>query len=48
MVKARKLGVHCPTLLHVDVDMSSLYLEKVEGKSVKDLLFEESLDEAGQ
>jgi len=48
LVKARKLGVHCPTLLHVDMDMSSLYLEKINGKSVKELLFSGELDEAGR
>mmetsp|Transcript_9820 Transcript_9820/g.18470 ORF Transcript_9820/g.18470 Transcript_9820/m.18470 type:complete len:240 (+) Transcript_9820:292-1011(+) len=39
LVKARKLGVHCPTLLHVDTEMSCLYLEKVPGQMVKELLY---------
>ena len=48
MVKARKLGVLCPALYYVDLDMSALYMEHISGKSVKELLFTQALDEAGE
>lgn len=47
LVKARKLGVHCPTLLHVDTEMSCLYLEKVPGQMVKELLYSGELSKEG-
>mmetsp|Transcript_4913 Transcript_4913/g.8507 ORF Transcript_4913/g.8507 Transcript_4913/m.8507 type:complete len:242 (+) Transcript_4913:200-925(+) len=48
LVKARKLGVLCPALYYVDLDMSALYMEHISGKSVKELLFTQALDEAGR
>jgi hypothetical protein len=47
-VKARKLGVLCPALYYVDLDMSALYMEHISGKSVKELLLTQALDEAGE
>lgn len=38
LLRARKLGVRAPALLFVDVEASTLYLEKVEGTSLKDVL----------
>jgi TP53 regulating kinase-like protein len=35
LLKARKLGVFTPAVLHVDLEHSSLYLEKIEGQSIK-------------
>ena len=38
LLRARKLGVRAPALLFVDAEASTLYLEKVEGVSLKDVL----------
>lgn len=38
MLRARKLGVPTPVLYHVDSATSSIYMERVEGHSVKTLL----------
>ncbi|PRW58873.1 EKC KEOPS complex subunit bud32-like isoform X1 [Chlorella sorokiniana] len=38
MLKARKLGVHTPVVYHVDHATSSIYMERVQGHSLKTLL----------
>ncbi|GAQ79649.1 Protein kinase superfamily protein [Klebsormidium nitens] len=43
LAKARKLGVLTPTLYAVDPAASTLTLERVEGRSLKDLLLAETL-----
>lgn len=44
LIKARKLGVRTPTLFHVDTETSSIYMERIEGHSVKALLRGDSLE----
>lgn len=38
LLKARRLGVHTPLLLHVDVAAAIMYMERVAGESVKQRL----------
>ena len=46
MMRARKLGVVTPTLYYVDQQQSAIYMEKVPGKSLKELIREDSMSEA--
>lgn len=48
LAKARKLGVLTPTLYAVDPAASTLTLERVEGRSLKDLLLAETLTHEGE
>ena len=45
MMRARKLGVATPTLYYVDQQQSAIYMEKVPGKSLKELIREDSMSE---
>ncbi|GMH42287.1 hypothetical protein BSKO_10206 [Bryopsis sp. KO-2023] len=45
MLRARKLGVLTPVLYLVDCDGGCLYMEKISGKSVKQILSEETLND---
>ncbi|KAL4425794.1 hypothetical protein ABPG75_009810 [Micractinium tetrahymenae] len=45
MMRARKLGVHTPVLYLVDHATSCIYMERVEGHSLKTLLHQNSLVE---
>ena len=45
MMRARKLGVVTPTLYYVDQQQSAIYMEKVPGKSLKELIREDSMSE---
>ena len=47
-MRARKLGVPTPVLYYVEHETSSIYMEKVEGMSVKAALQAWSLDEQGE
>ena len=38
LLRARRLGVRAPALLFVDTEASTLYLQKVEGRTLKDVL----------
>lgn len=40
MLKARKLGVPTPTLYHVDVPKACIYMEKINGHSLKTVLMQ--------
>ncbi|KAI3438592.1 hypothetical protein D9Q98_001016 [Chlorella vulgaris] len=46
MMRARKLGVRTPVPFLVDHDASCIYMERIEGHSVKTLLHERSLQES--
>ena len=46
MMRARKLGVVTPTLYYVDQQQSAIYMEKVPGKSLKELIRDDSMSEA--
>ena len=47
MLKARKLGISTPVLYDVELEASTIYMEKVAGCSVKELLIR-GMTEAGQ
>ena len=47
IVRARKLGVPTPVLYYVEHETNSIYMEKVEGMSVKAALQSRHLDEQG-
>lgn len=47
MVRARKMGVLTPVLFFVEQETSSIYMEKISGQSVKQLLLTGDLDAAG-
>lgn len=38
LVQAKKYGIRTPFLLNIDLDKASLYLEKIPGKMIKDVL----------
>ncbi len=46
-MRARKLGVPTPVLYYVEQETNSIYMEKVEGMSVKAALQSRALDEQG-
>jgi hypothetical protein len=46
-LRARKAGVPTPTLYYVELEASSIYMEKVEGRSIRHLLQDGELDDAG-
>lgn len=46
-MRARKLGVPTPVLYYVEHETNSIYMEKLEGVSVKAALHSRSLDEQG-
>lgn len=45
--KARKLGVATPVLYHVDLTTSKIFMERIEGDTLKHLLHSKSLAEDG-
>ncbi len=45
MVKARKLGVVTPLVYYVESEASSIYMERVAGRSVKEVLLAGGLDD---
>jgi tRNA A-37 threonylcarbamoyl transferase component Bud32 len=47
ILRARKLGVNAPAIYFVEHAASAIYLEKVAGMSVKDVLRQGSLDGPG-
>ncbi len=47
MARARKLGVLTPVPYFVELETSSIYMEKVDGVSVKHALLNGQLDAAG-
>lgn len=47
MLRARKAGVPAPALYFVESETSSIYMERVQGHSIRHLLHEGMLDEAG-
>lgn len=47
MLRARKAGVHTPSLYHVELPSSSIYMEKILGSSVKALLLGGTLSSEG-
>lgn len=38
--RARRLGVRCPALFHVDVDASTIVMERLKGRPLRDVLRE--------
>ncbi|KAL6782869.1 CGL126 [Auxenochlorella protothecoides x Auxenochlorella symbiontica] len=46
LLKARKLGVSTPVLFHVDTATACIYMERLEGSSVKHILHSQSMDDA--
>ncbi len=46
-VKARKLGVRTPVVYYVEHEASTIYMEKVLGTSLKDLLLQSQLTAEG-
>lgn len=48
ILRARKLGVTTPVLYYVEHAASSIYMEKVQGVSVKAALQSKQLDEQGR
>jgi RIO-like serine/threonine protein kinase len=47
MIRLRKLGLRVPALYYVDADSSCLYMERVAGASLQQLLADNSRDVAG-
>ncbi|KAK9829315.1 hypothetical protein WJX72_005157 [[Myrmecia] bisecta] len=47
MLRARKVGVLTPVVQHVDHEASTIYMQKVIGRSIKDVLHEGSLEAEG-
>ncbi len=47
MLRARKLGVLTPCVLSVEHEASTIYLERIDGVSVKQALAGGTLDPAG-
>ncbi|CAK0780705.1 hypothetical protein CVIRNUC_005146 [Coccomyxa viridis] len=47
ILRARKLGVPTPVLYYVEHDAASIYMEKVQGVSVKEALQGKQLDQQG-
>ena len=47
MLRARKMGVPAPVVYYTELETSSIYMERVEGKSVKHVLQDGLLDAAG-
>lgn len=45
--KARKLGVVTPVLYHVDLAAGKIFMERIEGDTLKHLLHSKSLGEDG-
>jgi len=43
IIRARKLGVRAPKLFRVDLDRSTIIMEKIEGTTVKEALLHDSL-----
>ncbi|KAL6782870.1 CGL126 [Auxenochlorella protothecoides x Auxenochlorella symbiontica] len=48
LLKARKLGVSTPVLFHVDTATACIYMERLEGSSVKHILHSQSMDDAAR
>lgn len=48
ILRARKLGVPTPVLYYVEHDAASIYMEKVQGVSVKEALQGKQLDQQGR
>jgi tRNA A-37 threonylcarbamoyl transferase component Bud32 len=46
-LKARKLGVRTPVVYYVEHEASTIYMEKVLGTSLKDLLLQSQLSAEG-
>ena len=47
VLRARKAGVPTPTLYYVELDSSSIYMERVQGRSIRHLLADGLLDDSG-
>ena len=47
MMRARTLGVAAPAIWHVDLASSSIYMERIQGHSVKHRILEGTLHGAG-
>lgn len=47
MAKARKLGLRTPCLYHVEMQSSSIYMERIQGRSVKQVLHDNALSPQG-
>ena len=47
MLRARKLGILTPVVYNVEHEASSIYMELVEGQSVRDVLMARRLDAEG-
>jgi TP53 regulating kinase and related kinases len=47
IVKARKLGVRTPVVYYVEFEANAIYMEKVHGTSLKDLLLSAKLSDEG-
>ncbi len=48
MLRARKSGVLTPVIYNVEHEAATIYMEHVEGSSVRDLLLSGSLSSAGR
>jgi hypothetical protein len=47
VLRARKAGVPAPALYSVEQESASIYMERVEGRSIRHLLADGALDDAG-
>lgn len=47
MLRARKAGVPAPALYYVESETASIYMERIDGHSVRHMLQEGLLDDAG-
>ena len=48
MLRARKLGVPTPVVYYVDLDTATIYMQRIQGHSMKTILHNNDLDEAAQ
>ena len=47
ILRARKIGVACPVVYYVEQEAATIYMEQIEGRSVKELISEGKITEAG-
>ena len=47
ILRARKIGVACPVVYYVEQEAATIYMEQIQGRSVKALISEGKITEAG-
>lgn len=47
ILRARKMGIACPLVLWVEHEAATIYMERIQGRLVKQLLLDSVLSQAG-